>query len=57
VGPEDAFAEWVYGKPREEVHDKWLALHAAAKRGPVVVTRTLPFDGATRFYSQVLQYG
>lgn len=28
--------KWVYGKTREEVHDKWLTLHAAAKRGPVV---------------------
>ena len=28
--------KWVYGKTREEVHDKWLTRHAAAKRGPVV---------------------
>jgi len=28
--------KWIYGKTREEVHDKWLTLHAAAKRGPVV---------------------
>ena len=28
--------KWAYGKTREEVHDKWLTLHAAAKRGPVV---------------------
>ena len=28
--------DWVYGETREEVHDKWLKLHAAAKRGPVV---------------------
>lgn len=28
---------WAYGKTREEVHDKWLKLHAAAKRGPVVM--------------------
>lgn len=28
--------KWVYGKTREEVHDKWLTLHTAAKRGPVV---------------------
>jgi integrase len=27
---------WAYGETREEVHDKWLKLHAAAKRGPVV---------------------
>jgi integrase len=28
--------KWAYGKTREEVHDKWLTLHIAAKRGPVV---------------------
>jgi integrase len=27
---------WCYGHTRDEVHDKWLKLHAAAKRGPVV---------------------
>lgn len=26
---------WAYGATREEVHNKWLKLHAAAKRGPV----------------------
>jgi integrase len=28
--------KWAYGKTREEVHDKWLKLHNAAKQGPVV---------------------
>jgi hypothetical protein len=27
--------KWVYGKTREQVHDKWLKLHEAARRGPV----------------------
>jgi integrase len=27
--------KYVYGKTREEVHGKWLKLHAAAKAGPV----------------------
>jgi integrase len=27
---------WAYGKTREEVHDKWLKLHAASKAGAVV---------------------
>ncbi|MEU0084755.1 site-specific integrase [Streptomyces sp. NPDC006274] len=26
---------YAYGKTREEVHDKWLKLHAEAKKGPV----------------------
>jgi integrase len=28
--------KWAYGKTREEVHEKWLTLHTAARRGPVV---------------------
>ncbi|GGO50409.1 site-specific integrase [Streptomyces daqingensis] len=31
--------KYVYGKTREEVHDKWIKLHAEAKKGPVA-TRT-----------------
>jgi len=27
--------KWVYGKTREEVHDKWIKLHGQAKAGPV----------------------
>ncbi|MFD7761334.1 tyrosine recombinase XerC [Streptomyces microflavus] len=34
--------KYAYGKTREEVHDKWLALHAEAKKGPVATRhRTL----------------
>ncbi|UOB11775.1 site-specific integrase [Streptomyces sp. HP-A2021] len=28
--------KYAYGKTREEVHEKWLNLHAEAKKGPVV---------------------
>ncbi|MEV7970049.1 site-specific integrase [Sphaerisporangium sp. NPDC088356] len=28
--------KWAYGKTREETHEKWIKLHAEAKRGPVV---------------------
>lgn len=27
--------KYVYGKTREQVHDKWVALHRDAKAGPV----------------------
>ncbi|MEU9500347.1 tyrosine-type recombinase/integrase [Streptomyces sp. NPDC048196] len=27
--------KYVYGKTREDVHDKWIRLHAEAKKGPV----------------------
>ncbi|MFH9824409.1 tyrosine recombinase XerC [Streptomyces bobili] len=34
--------KYVYGKTREEVHDKWIKLHAEAKNGPVATRhRTL----------------
>lgn len=34
--------KYVYGKTREEVHDKWIKLHAEAKKGPVATRhRTL----------------
>ncbi|MYV51040.1 tyrosine-type recombinase/integrase [Streptomyces sp. SID3212] len=34
--------KYAYGKTREEVHDKWLKLHAESKRGPVATRhRTL----------------
>lgn len=34
--------KYVYGKTRDEVHDKWIKLHTAAKQGPVVTRhRTL----------------
>jgi integrase len=35
---------WVYGKTREEVHDKWLKLHSAAKAG-AVATRSQTLGG------------
>jgi integrase len=30
--------KWVYGQSRETVHDKWVKLHAAARRGPVATS-------------------
>ncbi|MBY8886840.1 site-specific integrase [Streptomyces sp. PTM05] len=34
--------KYVYGKTRDEVHDKWIKLHAEAKKGPVATRhRTL----------------
>ncbi|MFI6543496.1 tyrosine recombinase XerC [Streptomyces prunicolor] len=34
--------KYVYGKTREEVHDKWIKLHTEAKKGPVATRhRTL----------------
>jgi hypothetical protein len=35
--------KYVYGKTREDVHDKWIRLHAQAKAGPVATkVPTLP---------------
>ncbi|MDF0371739.1 tyrosine-type recombinase/integrase [Streptomyces sp. NPDC047804] len=30
--------KYAYGKTREEVHDKWIRLHAEAKKGPVATS-------------------
>lgn len=30
--------KYVYGKTRDEVHDKWIKLHTEAKKGPVATT-------------------
>jgi integrase len=32
--------KYVYGKTREEVHDKWIKLHQEAAQGPVTTTRS-----------------
>jgi hypothetical protein len=33
-----ALRKYVYGKTREEVHDKWIKLHAEAEEGPVATS-------------------
>jgi hypothetical protein len=47
--------KWVYGKTREEVHDKWIRLHHQAKNGPVA-TR-VPTIGAyvTNWLAEVVK--
>lgn len=30
--------KWLHGKSREDVHDKWIALHQRAKQGPVATS-------------------
>lgn len=40
---------WVYGKTREQVHDKWLKLHTAAKTG-AVVTKSQTVDEYWRYW-------
>jgi integrase len=49
--------KWAYGKTREEVHEKWLVLHARAKRGPVA--RTVPTVAVyfNRWLSEVVTPG
>jgi hypothetical protein len=32
--------KYVYGKTREEVHDKWIKLHQETAQGPVATTRS-----------------
>jgi len=46
---------WVYGKTREEVHDKWLNLHTASKRGPVVTKPSTIADYLTYWLAEVIK--
>ncbi|MGH8894138.1 MAG: N-terminal phage integrase SAM-like domain-containing protein, partial [Actinomycetes bacterium] len=45
----------VYGKTREEVHEKWLRLHAAARRGPVVARSPALADFMERWLTEVVR--
>jgi integrase len=47
--------KWVYGKTREEVHDKWLTLHVAAKRGPVVTKVPILADYLAYWLAEVIK--
>jgi integrase len=47
--------KWAYGKTRQEVHDKWLKLHAAAKRGPVKASTLLLKDYLTDWLREVVR--
>jgi integrase len=46
---------WVYGETREEAHDKWLRLHAAAKRGPVVTKSPTIAEYLAYWLAEVIQ--
>lgn len=45
----------VYGKTREEVHDKWLKLHEAARRGPVTPRPPALQDFMARWLTEVVR--
>ena len=46
--------KYVYGPTREEVHDKWLKLHAAAKAGPVVTNSQTVGEYITYWLKEVV---
>lgn len=47
--------KWAYGKTREEVHDKWLKLHEAARKGPVATTSPTLADYLARWLEEVVR--
>jgi integrase len=47
--------KWAYGKTREEVHDKWLTLHTAARRGPVVTKVPTLSEYLTYWLTEVIE--
>ena len=54
--PEDKRTrKWAYGKTREEVHDKWLKLHEAARKGPVATTSPTLADYLARWLEEVVR--
>ena len=46
-----------YGKTRDEVHDKWLKLHAAARRGPVVTSSQTVAEYLAYWLAEVVRPG
>jgi integrase len=46
---------WVYGKTREDVHDKWLKLHTASRRGPVVTKPPTIAEYLTYWLAEVIK--
>ncbi|MBD0734460.1 tyrosine recombinase XerC [Streptomyces sp. CBMA29] len=46
--------KYVYGKSRDEVHDKWIRLHAEAKNGPVSTSSPTLGPYLTRWLAEVV---
>jgi integrase len=47
--------KYVYGKTREEVHDKWIKLHAEAKEGPVATSSPTLAQYLARWLKEVVE--
>jgi integrase len=47
--------KYVYGQTRDEVHDKWIKLHAAAQKGPVATKTPLLGDFLDEWLSDVVK--
>ncbi|MFI0425221.1 tyrosine recombinase XerC [Spongiactinospora sp. 9N601] len=47
--------KWAYGKTRHETHDKWLKLHEAARKGPVVTNSPRVADYLTYWLRNVVE--
>ncbi|MFD7403273.1 tyrosine recombinase XerC [Streptomyces sp. NPDC059866] len=46
--------KYVYGKTRDEVHDKWIKLHSEAKEGPVVTSTPTLAQYLARWLKEVV---
>lgn len=49
--------KYVYGKSREEVHDKWIKLHAESKNGPVATSSPTLGQYLVRWLAEVVEPG
>ncbi|MFE7646460.1 site-specific integrase [Streptomyces phaeoluteigriseus] len=51
----DRKRKYVYGKTREDVHDKWIKLHSEAKQGPVVTSSPTLGQYLARWLREVVE--
>ncbi|WP_424536911.1 site-specific integrase [Sphaerisporangium viridialbum] len=47
--------KWAYGKTREETHERWLKLHEASRKGPVVTKSPKLADYLARWLRDVVE--
>jgi integrase len=51
----DRKRKWAYGKTREEVHEKWLKIHADASKGPVTTKYPKLADYLSSWLAEVVE--
>ena len=47
--------KWVYGKTRDEVHDKWIKLQSRARNGPVTTSAPALAEYLTYWLNEIIK--